>query len=86
MKLLAAVALLSVALAFTSSPNPDAPTGFDNKSNGMVDDATHQADQAKFDDIETVATALGRFITPKPAESATRTRRQVEPARSRSCA
>jgi len=59
MKLLAAVALLSVALAFTSSPNPDAPTGFDNKSNGMVDDATHQADQAKFDDIETVADGLG---------------------------
>jgi CxxC motif-containing protein (DUF1111 family) len=59
MKLLAAVALLSVALAFTSSPNPDAPTGFDNKSNGLVDDATHQADQAKFDDIETVADGLG---------------------------
>src|SRR6266705_2726554 len=59
MKLLAAVALLSVALAFTSSPNPDAPTGFDNKSNGMVDDATHQADYAKFDDIETVADGLG---------------------------
>ncbi len=59
MKLLAALAFLSVALAFTSSPNPDAPTGFDNKSNGMVDDATHQADQAKFDDIETVADGLG---------------------------
>src|SRR6266446_9429010 len=59
MKLLAAVALLSVALAFTRSPNPDAPTGFDNKSNGLVDDATHQADQAKFDDTETVADGLG---------------------------
>jgi CxxC motif-containing protein (DUF1111 family) len=59
MKLLAAIAFLSVALAFTSSSNPDAPTGFDNKSNGMVDDATHQADQAKFDEIETVADGLG---------------------------
>ena len=59
MKLLAAVALLSVALASTSSPNPDAPTGFDNKSNGLVDDATHQADQTKFDDTETVADGLG---------------------------
>ena len=29
---------------------PEAPAGFDNKSNGMVDDATHQADQVKFDD------------------------------------
>jgi CxxC motif-containing protein (DUF1111 family) len=59
MKLLAAVALLSVALVSSSSPNTDAPTGFDNKSNGMVDEATHQADQAKFDDTETVADGLG---------------------------
>src|SRR2546428_2534813 len=59
MKFLAAVVLLSVALIFANSPNTDAPTGFDNKSNGMVDDATHQADQAKFDDTETVADGLG---------------------------
>jgi CxxC motif-containing protein (DUF1111 family) len=59
MKLLAAAVLLSVALASTGSPNSDAPTGFDNKSNGMVDDATHQVDQAKFDDTETVADGLG---------------------------
>jgi hypothetical protein len=37
----------------------EAPTGFDNKSNGMVDDATHQDDQGKFDDTETVADGLG---------------------------
>ena len=37
MKILAVVVLLSVVLAFTNSPNSDAPTGFDNKSNGMVD-------------------------------------------------
>ena len=42
-----------------SPPAPEAPTGFDNKSNGMVDDATHQADQAKFDEIEGVADGLG---------------------------
>lgn len=60
MKLLAtAVALLSVALVSAGSPNSEAPTGFDNKSNGMVDEATHQADQAKFDDTETVADGLG---------------------------
>src|SRR5580765_1316603 len=59
MKLLAVVALLSVALAFTRPPNPDEPTGFDNKSNGLVDDATHQADQVKFDDTETIADGLG---------------------------
>ena len=38
---------------------PDAPAAFDNLSNGMVDDATHQADQAKFDSVETVADGLG---------------------------
>jgi CxxC motif-containing protein (DUF1111 family) len=38
---------------------PEAPTGFDNKSNGAVDDQTHQADQAKFDDVETIADGLG---------------------------
>jgi hypothetical protein len=59
MKVLAAVVLLSVALIFASAPNTDAPTGFDNNSNGMVDDATHQVDLAKFDDTETVADGLG---------------------------
>src|SRR5438270_13078191 len=59
MKVLAAVVLLSIALASSNSPNTDAPTGFDNRSNAVVDDATHQADQAKFDDTETVADGLG---------------------------
>jgi hypothetical protein len=59
MKFLAAVVLLTVVLASTNSPNTDAPAGFDNKSNGMVDDATHPDDQAKFDDTETVADGLG---------------------------
>jgi CxxC motif-containing protein (DUF1111 family) len=38
---------------------PEAPAGFDNKSNGLVDDPTHQADQAKFDEVEGVADGLG---------------------------
>jgi CxxC motif-containing protein (DUF1111 family) len=59
MKLLATAVVLSVVLAATGSPNNDAPTGFDNRSNGMVDDATHQTDQSKFDDTETVADGLG---------------------------
>jgi CxxC motif-containing protein (DUF1111 family) len=37
----------------------EALTGFDNKSNGVVDDQTHQADQAKFDDVEGVSDGLG---------------------------
>ena len=44
----------------TSSPSlPEAPAGFDNKSNGLVDDPTHQADQVKFDEVEGVADGLG---------------------------
>ena len=59
MKFLLAVALLALGLAPAGPQNADAPAGFDNKSNGMVDEATHQADQTKFDDIETVADGLG---------------------------
>src|SRR6202049_1505544 len=53
----AAVSFVLVSVATTQSP--DAPTGFDNKTNGMVDDATHQADQAKFDTVEQLSDGLG---------------------------
>jgi CxxC motif-containing protein (DUF1111 family) len=46
-------------LASAAPQVPDAPTGFDNKSNGVVDDLTHQADQVKFDEVEGVADGLG---------------------------
>ncbi|MBZ5653251.1 MAG: hypothetical protein LAO18_22525 [Acidobacteriia bacterium] len=59
MKLLLAVALLTVALASAGPQNSEAPTGFDNKSNGLVDDMTHQADQDKFDETEGVSDGLG---------------------------
>src|SRR5260221_5701165 len=52
MKLFIAAAVLTFALVSVATQSPDAPTGFDNKTNGMVDDATHQADQGKFDEIE----------------------------------
>src|SRR5215472_16790371 len=38
---------------------PEALVGFDDKSNGIVDDQTHQADRAKFDDVEGVGDGLG---------------------------
>src|SRR5215467_8356283 len=50
--------LCSTLLAFAAVPS-EAPTGFDNKSNGMVDDATHQADQSKFDETENISDGLG---------------------------
>jgi len=54
---LVAVALLAVA--FAALPSSDAPSGIDSKSNGMVDDATHQADQAKFEEVENISDGLG---------------------------
>jgi CxxC motif-containing protein (DUF1111 family) len=43
----------------TAPPAPPAPTGFDNISNGVADDPTHQADQAKFEEFEAIADGLG---------------------------
>ena len=53
--------IVGVALAFASDPPPrsEAPAGFDDQSNGMVDDATHQADREKFDETEAVDDGLG---------------------------
>src|ERR1700694_1012714 len=58
MKLFIAAAVLTFALVSVAT-FPDAPTGFDNKTNGMVDDATHQADQMKFDEVEQLSDGLG---------------------------
>jgi CxxC motif-containing protein (DUF1111 family) len=59
MRLFIGTAVLSFALASVTSQLPEAPTGFDNKSNGVVDDVTHQADQVKFDEVEGLADGLG---------------------------
>ena len=59
MKLFIAAAVLNFALVSVATPFPDAPTGFDNKTNGMVDDATHQGDQMKFDEVEQISDGLG---------------------------
>src|SRR5260370_17629959 len=41
-------------------PSPsEAPTGFDDKSNGAVNDSIHQADRAKFDEVEAISDGLG---------------------------
>jgi len=60
------VLTLILALDVSAAPAPapaaaaaEAPTGFDNKSNGLVDEETHQADMAKFDVVEQVADGLG---------------------------
>jgi CxxC motif-containing protein (DUF1111 family) len=40
-------------------PPSEAPLAYDDKSNGMVDEATHLADREKFDEVETVKDGLG---------------------------
>ncbi len=61
MRLLIPLAVLS--LIFTSAPSAsrptEAPTGFDNKSNGLTDDATHESDQIRFEEVELVSDGLG---------------------------
>ena len=59
MRIFIAAVALSFAFAFTTTQFSDAPTGFDNKTNGMVDDATHQADQTKFDETEQLSDGVG---------------------------
>src|SRR5437899_9452627 len=54
-----AAAALTIVFACYAAHLSEAPTGFDNKSNGMVDDATHQADQTKFDEVEQLSDGLG---------------------------
>lgn len=59
MRIFIAAVALSLAFAFTAAQISDAPTDFDNKTNGMVDDATHQADQTKFEETEQLSDGLG---------------------------
>src|SRR5579862_6898941 len=50
---------LSIILGSSASRSTEAPTGFDNKSNGLADDSTHQADQMKFEEVEQLSDGLG---------------------------
>src|SRR6266851_3757656 len=59
MRLLIPLAALSFILALSGARSTEAPTGFDNKSNGVADDATHQADQTKFEEGEQLSDGLG---------------------------
>ena len=67
MNAVASLAVLSLILPVTvaAAPAPvptgttEAPAGFDNRSNGLVDEATHQADLGTFDAVFQVAEGLG---------------------------
>jgi len=59
MKLLTSLAVLGLVFLGADSQSTQAPTGFDNKSNGMVDDATHQSDQKAFEAVLQIPEGLG---------------------------
>jgi CxxC motif-containing protein (DUF1111 family) len=59
MRLSIALAVLGFIIASAAPNSMEAPTGFDNKSNGVADDATHQADQIKFEEVEQLSDGLG---------------------------
>src|SRR5580698_630205 len=59
MRPLIPLAILILILAAAALPPAEAPVGFDNKSNGVADDATHQADQKVFEEIEQISDGLG---------------------------
>jgi CxxC motif-containing protein (DUF1111 family) len=59
MQILIPLAVLSLIFAFSASRSTEAPTGFDNKTNGVADDATHEADQVRFEEVELVSDGLG---------------------------
>jgi CxxC motif-containing protein (DUF1111 family) len=53
------LALGTLAWAAMQAAAPEAPTGFDGVTNGVVDQTTHQADQAKFEEVENIPDGLG---------------------------
>jgi CxxC motif-containing protein (DUF1111 family) len=59
MRLLISLAVLGLVFLAADSQSTQAPTGFDNESNGMVDDATHQADQKAFETVLQIPEGLG---------------------------
>jgi CxxC motif-containing protein (DUF1111 family) len=59
MRFLFAAAILSLAITLAGVPSSEAPAGFDGQSNGLVNQATYQADQAKFDEVEGINDGLG---------------------------
>src|SRR3989442_607993 len=59
MRILMAIASVVLVLASQATQSDESPTGFDDKTNGLVDDATHEADQVKFDEVESASDGLG---------------------------
>src|ERR1700691_791845 len=59
MRSLLPLALVGLFFATAASQSTEAPTGFDNNTNGVTNDATHQADQTTFEEVEKLTDGLG---------------------------
>jgi len=59
MRLLIPLGVLALILATSAPQLPEAPAGFDDRSNGVTDDTTHQADQKTFEEVEQPSDGLG---------------------------
>ena len=59
MRSLLPLALVGLFFAAAASRSTEAPTGFDNNTNGVTNDATHQADQTTFEEVEKLSDGLG---------------------------
>src|SRR5271170_2992530 len=59
MRSLLALALVGLFFAAAASQSTEAPTGFDNNTNGVTNDATHQNDQTTFEEVEQLSDGLG---------------------------
>ncbi len=59
MRALAWTLALGLSLGAAGSAPDEAPAAFDGASNGVVDEATHEADRSTFDEFEDVADGLG---------------------------
>src|SRR5580658_530286 len=59
MRSLLPLALVGLFFAAAASQSTEAPTGFDNNTNGVTNDATHEADQTTFEEVEKLTDGLG---------------------------
>jgi len=63
----------------------EAPTGFDNRSNGAGNDSIHQADQEAFDEVEEIADGLGPLYNAQACRECHQNPPRAERVRSRNC-
>lgn len=67
-KLICGVALCTFAALSSAQQSPEAPAGFDNQTNGLVDQKTHTTDQDSFERVLEIADGLGPLYNAKSCE------------------